>query len=421
MKRKLSLFMILLLSLMVLAMGCSADETSSDEGNESTNGETTQDAEPVSIQLAIEATGSIPEELQKQMDRFNEVNENIEVEVRTFSGGDSYNQAIMGQVAGGVAPDVFLIDGGHRIQMFSESDAILSLDDIVESEGVDLATFEESILNAFVVEDELFAIPKDYNTTALFYHKDLLEEKGLTAPETWDDLKEVASELTTEDQYGFGITPQINYFLPFVESTGLELVGPEGIMNENLKADEHVQSLELLETMFIEDESATSPQMVGAGWDGEMFANQQVAMVYGGSWIPGVLNDNPDLEVGVTPLPVSNTEASMLYTAGWAISSESKHPEAALELIEFLTSDEELVKGHDAGLIGLPPTTTAMEKLIDEKDDDPFLTVYSEVVEYGTPFGWIDPRFVDDYNQKLEELLYKPGERTITDILSDLE
>ena len=294
----------------------------------------------------------------------------------------------------------------------------MPIDELVVEAGINTENFEESLLSAFRVDGKLYGIPKDYNTTALFYHKEFLEEAGIEPPTTWDELREAAQLLTTDERYGFGMNPQINYMLPFVESAGANFVHEDGIDLLALGSHEHQEALQFLVDMFATDESAVAPPMIGAGWDGEMFANKQVAMLYGGSWIPGVIEEKET--IGAVPLPTLKHDASMLYTAGWVVYARSEHPEAAATLIEFLTSDEELVEGNKVGLIGLPPTKTAMEKLISEMDDDPLLAAYSEVVAYGTPFGWMEPRFVDQYNRMMEVLIYRPGTKSVGQAIEDL-
>ncbi|MCG2791012.1 MAG: extracellular solute-binding protein [Actinomycetia bacterium] len=433
MKKSLLWVVVLVLSITMVAAfslyGCKAEKAAPAEeeaaapAEEEAAEEVAEEEEIVEIQLALWAAGDIPAEYQKQVDRFNSQQDKIKVDIATFSSGDAYNQALIGQIAAGVAPDVFLIDGGIQIMQFAEADAILALDELVEMQGLDITNFQESLIAGSKMDGKLFGIPKDYNTTALFYHEDLFEEAGVEPPENWDDLREAAKTLTNEDHFGFGITPQINYYLPFIESAGAHFVSEEGIDTENFVTKEHIEAIDYLLTLFTRDKSAASPQMVAAGWDGEMFGNKQVAMLFGGTWIPGsVLSQNADLKVGVTPLPVKNEEASVLYTASWVISSKSEYPEAAMELISFLTSDEELVLGYQAGIDGLPSTETGMQKLIEENQSDKFLEVYAEVVKNGTPWGWLAPTFVDKYNEMLEVLLSNPNpeEEDISKALNDL-
>jgi multiple sugar transport system substrate-binding protein len=361
--------------------------------------------EQARITLQLVATGNIHSEYEKVIARFAEKYSKIVVDLRTFSSGDAYNQALLGQVASGLAPDVFLLDGGNQISKFARLDAVLPLEDLADKAGLDLANFQDSLLQAFVVDGKLYGIPKDYNTTALYYHKDLLEKAGMEPPTTWEELRKAAKRLTIDEHYGFGMLPQINYYLPFITSAGAKFVTPDGIDTANFVTAEHVKALELLLTLFKEDKSTVSPQMVGAGWDGAMFAEKKVVMVYGGSWIGNVvLGMNPDLEIGAAPLPAED-RAGMLYTAGWVVSGDSKYPEAALKFIKFMSSDDELVALHQSGILGLLPTKTGVKKLINAQEDNQLIKVYDQIASNGIPFGWLQPEFVDKYNKMIDKLL----------------
>jgi len=353
------------------------------------------------ITVAMEATGDIPAKFEEQMDRFTEET-GIEVNIQTYAGADNYEQALLGQIAGETAPDVFILDGGHMIREYASQGALMALDDILE---MDMGDFEQSLVNAFYYEDELYGVPKDYNTSVLFYHEDLLAGD---VPTTISEFETAAMNATSgtgdEKVYGFGIDPKINYYLPYIFTMGAEILGTDGTVNETeMQSQDHKDALQLLKDLF-DGGYATSPFLSGAGWDGEMFGNEDVAMLYGGSWITGVIDES--INAGIAELPTEGNASSMLYVAGWVISSQSENPEGAAQLIEFLSTDDELVQGNLDGLIGLPPTASAMDALIEEKSDDAYLPVYREVVENGFPFGAIDPEFVDTYNQALEGMLY---------------
>lgn len=356
----------------------------------------------VNITVAIEATGDIPEEFQNQVDRFNANNgQGITVSILTYAGSEAYQTAITGQIAGQSAPDVILLDGGKQIQEFAQSDVLVSLDELLS----DIAPyFEKSLIDAFMVEGTLYGLPKDYNTSVLFYQKDMLEAAGLALPATIADFLNAVATLSNDGVYGFGCDPKINYLYPFMATMGADFIGADGEIDEaKLTSEEHQAALQMFKDMFAAKQ-ATTPYLEGAGWDGELFGNQKVAFLYGGSWVTGVISDTE--KAGVASLPVQNAPFSMLYTAGWAITKQSKAPEAAAAFIRFLSSDEELVAGNQAGLIGLPPTQSAMDKLIEVKADDPFLPVYRDVVGGGVAFGLLDSKFVDNYNKALEGMLY---------------
>ena len=379
---------------------------------------TTEPIEKVKITIAIEATGDIPEEFQKQIERFNAFSEIAEASILTYSGADAYETAITGQIAGQNAPDVIWLDGGKKIQEYVANGVIVPLDDYL---GDILSGFESSLLEAFKVDGKTYGVPKDYNTSVLFYQKDMFDAAGISVPKTMNEFTADAKVLTKGDVFGFGCDPKLNYLYPFMATYGADFIGSDGsIINEKLQSDAHREALTMLKDLF-DNNYATSPFLDNAGWDGELVGNGKVAMLYGGSWITGVIQDTS--KTGVAPLPIVNGAYSMLYTAGWSITEQSPNKEAAAELIAFISSDDEMVAGNISGLVGLPPKESAMEKLIEAKSDDPFLPVYNEVVKSGVPFGLIDSKFVDAYNKALEDMLYNQGsvDDAITAMVSSAE
>lgn len=370
-------------------------------GNEKPGKETTKDGEKAKITVAIEATGDIPQAFQEQIDRFNESSEQAEVKILTYAGAEAYETAIIGQVAGESAPDVILLDGGKKIQEYAEQGVITPLEDYL---GDIKGNFEESLIEACMYDDKLYGITKDYNTSVLFYQKDMLENAGLMVPETMDAFKAGVAALTTDEIAGFGCDPKLNYLYPFAVAMGADFVGADGTIDEGkLTSQKHKEMLQMFKDMF-DGGQATSPYIANAGWDGELFGNQKVALLYAGSWVTSVIEDTS--KAGVAALPKGEATASMLYTTGWCITEQCENKEAAADLIRFLSTDEELVEGNKSGTIGLPPTKSAMEKLIAEKADDPFLPVYQEIVEDGIAFGLIDSKFVDTYNKAFEDMIY---------------
>lgn len=360
-----------------------------------------KEEEKAKIVVAIEATGDIPQAFQEQIDRFNQTSQKAEVEIITYAGAEAYETAIMGQVAGKTAPDIILLDGGKKIQEYAKQGVITPLDDYL---GDIKGNFETGLIEACMYDGKLYGITKDYNTTVLFYQKDMLEDAGLTIPETLEAFKTDVVALTTDSVAGFGCDPKLNYLYPFAVAMGADFVGTDGTIDvAKLTSQEHEEMLQMFKEMF-DNGQATSPYIANAGWDGELFGNQKVAFLYAGSWVTGVIEDTS--KAGVAALPKGNTSASMLYTTGWCITQQCENKEAAAELIRFLSTDDELVEGNILGTIGLPPTKSAMEKLIAKKADDPFLPVYQEVVKDGIAFGLIDSKFVDVYNKAFEDMIY---------------
>lgn len=360
-------------------------------------------AKPKVITLALVAAGDTFNAYNLQVQRFNTSQKAIYLTIRTYSSGDSYNQAIAGQVAGGAAPDIFSLDSGNQTKTYAKAKVLKPLEGLAKTAGISVSAFAPNLIAASTVNGHLYAIPKDYSTTALFYHKSMFKAAGLNPPISWTDLRNDAKALSTGGVYGLGMNPQINYFLAWIQAFGGNFVNANGSI-KNFNNANHVKAIQQLLTMFITDKSAATPQMTGAGWDGEMFAKKQVAMVFGGTWIPGGITGADASDVGVVALPTGVTSGAVQYAAGWVVSAKSKNPAVALQVIKFLTSDNELIAAHKAGIILIPPKASALAKL-SATGKDALLLIARKTAKQGIPFGLLDTKFVDQYNGMLASLV----------------
>lgn len=391
-----------------LAVGCGQSEGAQSlapSGNAKVQGVTT-------INMAIQAAGQSADEMQKVIDQFNARHKDVHVNASFYGTQTAYNQALLGKVAGGNTPDVFWVDA-PVVKEYVQEGILTPLNGLARQTHFPLNTFSRPLLDAFTVKGKLYAIPKDYNVSALIYNKALFRKAHIARPpRTWAELEADAKKLTNGSTYGFGMYPQINYLYPFIASAGGAFVTSDGI--KNFVSNGQVRAIQLLSRMLNQEHTAVTPQMLGASWDGEMFANQKVAMVYSGSWVPAAaLAMNPKLDIGVAPVPVPSDRdkpVSWSYTAGWGISSKCQHPEQALEFIRFMESPQVLVTGYVRGFDGLPPTSAGMNALIrkNTKNADQ-LKAYQQLVKESVSFGWLDPNFVNAYNTMLQSIVSNPN------------
>ncbi len=405
MKWRLPLAAALAASMVVTLGGCSGSNQPASEKN---------------VTLALVAAGDTLTAYNAEVKRFNESQKGIHLAINTYPSGDAYNQALTGQVAGGSAPDIFLLDTGNQTDTFAKAGAIKPLDDLIKTAGIDVSSFAPNLVASGKYNGKLYAVPKDYSTTALFYHKSDLQAAGATPPTSWSELRAAAKAMTKNGRFGLGMYPQINYFLAWIQAFGGNFVDSSGKIS-NFVNPGHVAAIQEMLSLFITDKSAATPQMTGASWDGEMFAKNQVGMVFGGTWIPGGISGTAKDDVGVLALPNNTMAGSVLYAAGWTIYAKSKNPDAAAQVIKFLTSDNELVAAHNAGIILIPPKASALKELT-ATGGDPVLTIAEQTAQQGVPFGLLDPKFVDKYNGMLASLVAgnNASESTVTDALNSL-
>ena len=126
-------------------------------------------------------------------------NVTIEVQVTPWS---EYWTKLEASAMGGAMPDVFWM---HSNQFFKyvTANTLLSLDSL----NYDYTPYPEGVTSLYTYEGTHYAIPKDYDTIALVYTKEIFDNAGVAYPDdtwTWDTLLEVAQKLNDPDNGKIG-------------------------------------------------------------------------------------------------------------------------------------------------------------------------------------------------------------------------
>jgi ABC-type glycerol-3-phosphate transport system substrate-binding protein len=224
--------------------------------------------------------------------------------------------------------------------------------------NLDVAVFEPSI-SFFKFEGEYYAFPSEGDTAWLWTRKDLLEEKGLKVPETWDEYLEVAKALNAPpDVYGtvIGAKPDeaLWDFMYYLFGFG------GAILDENNKVvinnEAGVKALTFYSDLLIK-EQVVPPDVVTYGYNEILTSLQEGKVAMGIQWMaatqtltdcnqsPKVCKDGqPLLQYNMTPGIRAEDGSIQRKTGGsqwgWGIPAGAPNPEAAYKFIEWLTSKE---------------------------------------------------------------------------------
>ena len=295
--------------------------------------------------------------LQQICDLFTEeTGIKVDVQVKEW---DSYWTLLEAGASGGDMPDVFWMHSNNS-QMYMKNNKLLKLDDyIAKSEKVDMSNYMPEITELYTYDGSYYAVPKDYDTIALWYNKKMFDDAGLEYPNenwTWDDLYEAAKKLTKDDgsQYGFCMNTsndQDTYY-NMVYSMGGYIVNDDhtksGYDDANtIKAMDYVGKL-------LKDCCPPATTMSETGTD-VMFQSGTVAMITQGSWMTAGFLDNEYLveNCDVAILPYDKTtgmRTSICNGLGWAASADTKRPDDCWKLIEWLGSKEMQEKQAELGV-----------------------------------------------------------------------
>lgn len=305
------------------------------------------------------------------------------IELATVPDADFRNRMSVAAPSG-EGPDVFgplahdwlgefAIQG---IAMEIPESALDNPDDFVQT-GLDLSQ----------VDGTLYALPVFIESVALLYNREMVP----LPPQTWDELVQVATELTQGDIYGFGFPLLEQYhegafFMGFGsyifehDATGFDTE------NIGLNNPGGVEASKFLRDMYHDKkppmpEAAIDRTNMHTVQEGMMEAGQ-LAMTINGPWREAPLS-LAGIDYGVAILPtLPNGEAMRPFVGVQAFlaNAYSKQPEAALDFLRFATSTESVIELYK-GFIKVPVRQSALQA--PELQENPHLAVWADQASQG--------------------------------------
>ena len=200
MKRAGRIWRWLLLALLVMTGiiclgGCGQDRSMTEDGR-------------VRLSYAIWDKNQQPA-MQAIVDEFEAENPDIKVDIQIIPWNQYWTKLEAGAMSK-TMPDVFWMHPQSFVR-YASNDILLDLTGQL-GDDYDAANYPQGLSDFYTYDGHQYAVPKDYDTVALWYNKKLFDAKGIPYPdETWDwaKLVEVAQQLTDADNgiYGFLAPP----------------------------------------------------------------------------------------------------------------------------------------------------------------------------------------------------------------------
>jgi sn-glycerol 3-phosphate transport system substrate-binding protein len=280
------------------------------------------------------------------------------------------------------------------IQMFEvgtkymiESDYIIPVQEWIDRDNYDITQLEENILSYYMVDDQLYSMPFNSSTPALFYNKEMFEEVGLdpeNPPSTFSEVAEAAELLTNDDTYGFSMLGHGWFFEQLISTQGADYVdeenGREGDANEALfGGEEGLRAFEWLANM----NDSEVFNYYGRDWDDlrAAFQTENVAMYMDSSAGTKEMVDNASFEVGVAYMPhADEVERHGVVIGGasvWMGSGISdEQQEAAWDFMKWFNEPEVQAEWHvNTGYFSTNPDAYEEAIVHEEHEKYPQLTV----------------------------------------------
>jgi multiple sugar transport system substrate-binding protein len=301
---------------------------------------------------------------------FEPTHPNITVTIKSGQDDSKVTQAI----GAGKGPDVGLSYSTDIVGKFCSSGAWVDLTPYITRDNVDLNKLNATTRQYTEFEGKRCAMPFLADAYGLFYNKDLFAKAGIAGPpKTLDELTEDAKKLTVKNPDGSLKTVGFLPLFDFYENAAAHLapaVGAKWLTDDGKSAiagDPAWKTLLTWQKSLVDWYGYNNLQKFRAGLGDEFsgdnaFQKGQVAINVDAEYRLAFIKDQaPKLRYGVAPLPTTDPAR---YGAGYVtgnivgISKNAKNPEAAWELIKYLTSNDKAIVKL-ANLIKNIPTTTA--------------------------------------------------------------
>lgn len=334
-------------------------------------------------------TGAERDVLQAQVDEFNKSNpDKIQVKLELVAEKD-YSAAVQSAAASGKLPDVLDFDG-PLVYNYAWSGNIVPLDSCVSKDLKDnlLPSIQAQgsyagkfwSLGQFDAGLGLYASKKalvSVNARIPAGPKDAWTAEEFTKVLTDLKAKGIAQPLDMKVNYGKGEWFTFG-FSPAIQSAGGDLINrtanpvkAEGTLDN----DKSVKAMTTVQNWFKDG-------LVNPNTNDDTFAKGQTAVSWVGHWVYNDYRKALGDDLVILPLPkFGDKTVSGQGSWNWGISKNAKDADAAYKFIQFLMTDDQIVKTTD-GNGAVPSTKTAIARSANYKPGGP-LAIYVDQLSNG--------------------------------------
>lgn len=312
------------------------------------------------------------------VDDFNESQSDVHV---TFTAtGTNHLEELMTRLATGEAPDLTSQLQGYELASYVEAGHIKDIKDAPYMQYI-----RDTELDTVTIDGGVYGIPMDTQAWGVFYNKALFEQAGITeVPKTVTQLKECVQKLQdagiTPFAAGYGTEWTIGQYLGYGCSSILTPKATE--LGEDYKKGNWTFDLPGIDLAFdvldlVNDNTQERPFDTDVSGQYAVFAKEEAAMMLQGNWsILQVRELNPDMQMGIFPLPISEEEEDLVFPKQYgfvinvlAKTEEDPEKEEAINTFMEYFLNPENGGGYYYDEIGVPTANAIAEPKLDEASE----------------------------------------------------
>lgn len=285
---------------------------------------------------------------------------------------------------GGALPDVFWMHS-NQFYKYVNAGVLLDLTDL----NLDYSPYPSGITALYNFNGSQWAVPKDYDTIALAYNKELFDKAGIAYPDdtwTWDTLRETAKKLTDPENgvYGFAAPndTQSGYYNFVYQNGGFIFENGESGFNK----PETQEAIKTWMGLMLTDGVSPSLESFTDMSQDDQFQAGKVAMEFVGSWMMSAFTNNEFIKdkFDLCVLPQGKTRASIYNGLGYAGAYNTANPEVVKDFIAFCgTEKANILQAQNKAAI---PAYAGTENYFTDLFTNINIACYTEMIKYGVQF-----------------------------------
>ncbi|NNG66855.1 ABC transporter substrate-binding protein [Caldanaerobacter subterraneus] len=349
--------------------------------------------EPIKLTILTHYSQEQEEALKKEIEKWNKLHPDIQVVHKPVGDFGQLLPTIMAQQTAGQQADIIHIYALWLGQLVSNRVLAEVPDDVVNDIK---QNYMPTAIDAVTFEGKVWGYPTEIQTYGLFYNKKLLKEAGFdNAPNTWNEVYEMAKKITKKDSTGkmliegFGLvkgwdSAVVHPFLSLAYSAG-------GVFIKDGKVDlttpPFVEALQFEEKLIKDGITDISFDTLKG------FADGKVGMVINAGWWNSTLKvlmkeDYQNVGVTTIPSPDRQGKGSVAYGFLYGVNSKSKHKNEAWEFLKWLNSEAQengaTPEGNFLVSLDIIPTRisdiNALKSELEKPNNKPFIDALSYAI-----------------------------------------
>lgn len=307
-------------------------------------------------------------------------NSQDEIHVTYTATGVNHLEELMTRLSTGDIPDMTSQLQGYELASYVEAGYIKD----IQNEPF-MKYIKPSQLDTVTVNGGVYGIPMDTQAWGVFYNKDLFAKAGIeSVPTTVTELKDCVDKLVaagiTPFSAGYATEWTIGQFLGYGVSS---ILTPKAVeLGENYKKGNWTFDLPGVDLAFdvldlVGDNTQDRPFDTDVSGQYATFAKGDAAMMLQGNWsILQVRELNPNLSMGIFPLPISENPDDLVFPIQYGfvinvLAASDEDPAKADAINTFMEYflNPENGGGYYYDEIGVPTANAVAEPKLDEASE----------------------------------------------------